>query len=930
MKKSIILVFAILYGVVLMGQPNSPCPGLKNPSSFTAGTSAGTFVGFYSGQTGSKPSSSCEPNALTGQTGINLTSDIIPASQMASVTDGGGSSYCGASLSPSNHYRIMSNTDGPGTGTQIGKDPLVSYQLPYCPTEYDPTITKSIRLGNCQTSYGAEALYYTMNVRVQNALLFIYYSIVVQAPGHGAGYDPAFVIRVSKQNSAGQWQQISDTLCYAISSTNAQNGVNGWHSYSGGFYRDWNKVAINLMKYLYEQVRVEVFIGDCGYGGHYGYCYVSGDCQAMDIKTSGCPAGETTTVQTLEAPTGLSNYAWYRSNTDGHLIGSLANIPASVTWEPLTSGPNSYRYDCQVDDFRIQESPESSYLTDNMVFRCDMTSAMDPAKPFTSNVYVRVQNTKPLVSIDSLKDCDSGVKLTNKSYVPNDLNGCDTSITKWWVYSGSDPNTPVVDSIVGGILSYQFDTCGLYAVKMRSYNRDDHECYSDATYRISTLCRPHPVLEPSAREVCDSEMVQLTDATPGCRRRDWILYYPDHVETIMGNRSNNNQTITRIFTEYKNPVELRVYNGLFTHDSVNFYDTIWCTASAFDTIEVFQHPDLLVTGDTVVCNGQQTDITVSTETEGCNYRWYRELEGTSQIAEGPTLRVLPYDDTCKYYVKVISRKQCVAWDSVNAYRVNPRLSISRHDMCDGDEVTLTAEAAYSYSWTASPADSSLDMLLDETGHGPDSITVTPHQTTTYTLIGHGTNDCNASPLTETINVHQIPVATVEYYPTFVDSDNPVVTFTDASPYSVRRVWHFEDGIAEETTSPCSHNFGEVSADSVNVTLVAYNDLECSDTASLKLPVTQFTFFAPNAFTPERPDNNTFQIYTANEQENFSVFIYDRAGRQIFTSNDLHFKWDGNSTEGIKCPQGTYVYVITYRRPGTEDIVTQRGAITLIR
>ena len=134
MKKSIILVFAILYGVVLMGQPNSPCPGLKNPSSFTAGASAGTFVGFYSGQTGSKPSSSCEPNALTGQTGINLTSDIIPASQMASVTDGGGSSYCGASLSPSNHYRIMSNTDGPGTGTQIGKDPLVSYQLPYCPT----------------------------------------------------------------------------------------------------------------------------------------------------------------------------------------------------------------------------------------------------------------------------------------------------------------------------------------------------------------------------------------------------------------------------------------------------------------------------------------------------------------------------------------------------------------------------------------------------------------------------------------------------------------------------------------------------------------------------------------------------------------------------------------------------------------------------
>ena len=211
------------------------------------------------------------------------------------------------------------------------------------------------------------------------------------------------------------------------------------------------------------------------------------------------------------------------------------------------------------------------------------------------------------------------------------------------------------------------------------------------------------------------------------------------------------------------------------------------------------------------------------------------------------------------------------------------------------------------------------------------MTVYPSENTTYTLIGHGTNDCNAAPLTEQITVHPIPVATVDYRPYFVDSDNPVVTLTDKSPYSVRRVWYFEDGTPlMETTSPCAHNFGEVSADSVDVTLVAYNDLECSDTLSFRLPVTQFTFYAPNAFTPERPDNNTFSIFTANEQENFSVFIYDRMGRQVYTSNDLHFKWNGTTMDGAKCPQGSYAYIIYYRRPGTEDIVTQKGTITLIR
>ena len=935
MKRLIALASVLLMCAGVMAQV-SPCPGLKNPASFTAGSTSGLYVGYYTGQTGTKPSQA--PNALTGVTGVNMTSPILTASQLATTTDNGTASYCGSSLDASNEFRIMSTTDGPGTGSQAGKDPLVSYQLPYCATSYDPTITKSIRLGNCQVSAHAEALYYNMDVRVENALLFIYYSIVVQAPGHGAAGDPSFVIRVAKQNSSGQWVQISDTLCYAVSSTGLVSGTNGWHSYNGsggnGFYRDWNKVAINLNDYIYETVRVEIYMGDCSASGHYGYCYVSGDCQAMSISTSGCPAGATTTVQTLTAPSGLDNYAWYKCNTNGTNVGSLTSIPASVTWTALPANPDtSYVYHCQISDFMVTEGEGAGNLTNNAVFRCDMTSAMDPAKPFTSNVYVRVLNTKPLMSIDSLKSCDGDLNLTCKSYVPNDMDGCDTSVSKWWFYSGANASTPVVDSALGGRAWHRYDTTGVYAVKVRSFNSEDHSCYSDSTYTIFALGRPTPMLEPSAREVCDSEVVVLEDRTAGAIRRDWILHHDDGPnDTIWGPRRNATTTYQHIFEDYKNPVEMRTYNGLFCRDSINTYDTIWCTASAFDTIEVFKHPELTVTGDTVVCNGQQTDITVATETEGCTYRWFRHLgdPNSAQLCEGQTLRVLPYDDTCKYYVKVISRTQCEAWDSVNAYRVNPTLSINRHDMCEGDRVTLTADRAYTYSWTASPADSSLNELLDSAGHGPAEITVQPKETTVYTLVGHGTNDCNSDPLTEQITVHPIPEATVDYYPNFVDSDNPVVTLTDVSPYSVHRVWYFEDGIGEEIASPCSHNFGEVSADSVNITMVAYNDLECSDTINFRLPVTQFTFYAPNAFTPERPDNSYFSIYTANEQENFSVYIYDRAGRQVYTSNDLHFRWNGTTVDGTKCPQGTYVFVVTYRRPGTEDIVQQKGAVTLIR
>lgn len=942
MKKITFVIAALLLSttVALAQSPLSPCPGLKNPNSFTAGSTTGTNIGYYSGQTGNKPSS--EPNPLTGATGVNMTSAIINAGQLANTTGSGGTSYCGNSLDPTKRFRIMSNTDGPGTGSQVGKDPLVNYNLTYCPTSLDPTITKSIRLGNCGTSAEAEGLYYTMQVTPFNALMFIYYAIVVQAPGHGTAQDPTFVIRVTRETSygSGQWQQISDTLCYMVSSHDASNGVDGWHSLTlsgnggSGFYRDWNKVAVNLNNYLFENVRLEMYMGDCSASGHYGYCYIAGDCQKMDIGVQGCPVGSTPEVASLQAPSGLNNYVWYKCDYDGSYVASLSIVPDSITFTQLTGNTSTVdSFSCQAEDFMVTQGEGAGQLTNNMVFRCDMTSAMDPAKPFVSRLYARVINTKPIMAIDTVKSCDGDVFLRNESYIPNNDDGCDTAYTKWWFYNGDR-----IDSTMGAKVNYRFDSIGTYAIKVRSFFRDDHECYSDSTYTVDVIGRPHTKIEASALEVCDSEVVVLRDVTPNSVRRDWILYNdtsvaPDtnYTEVIRGNYSGNNTELNHIFGFYKNPVVLRAYNGMYTRDAVNTYDTVWCYSTDSVNIEVFQHPTLNVTGDTVVCNGQQTDITVSTETEGCSYRWYRNMSDNTQIADGNNLKVLPYDDTCKYYVKVISSKQCVAWDSVNAYRVNPTLSISRHDMCAGDYVTLTADKAYTFSWLSEPTDSTLLALLDSNGHGPSTITVSPKTTTVYTLVGHGTNECDAAPLTEQITIHPIPVATVDYRPYFVDSDNPVVTLTDKSPYSVRRVWYFEDGMPlMESTSPCSHNFGEVSSDSVNITLVAYNDLECSDTLEFRLPVTQFTFYAPNVFTPERPDNNTFSIFTANEQENFSINIYDRAGRQVYYSEDLHFKWDGNTPDGIKCPQGTYVYIIYYRRPGTEDIVTQKGTISLLR
>ena len=88
MNKQAFLIIC-LFLITGMRAQISPCPGLKNPAAFTSGSTFGEYVGFYSGQVGTKDE--ITPNAITGVTGINLNPNIIPASQLANTTDNGSS-----------------------------------------------------------------------------------------------------------------------------------------------------------------------------------------------------------------------------------------------------------------------------------------------------------------------------------------------------------------------------------------------------------------------------------------------------------------------------------------------------------------------------------------------------------------------------------------------------------------------------------------------------------------------------------------------------------------------------------------------------------------------------------------------------------------------------------------------------------------------
>ncbi len=869
-----------------------------------------------------------------------------------------------------------------------GFDPNTGNHLRYVPTQFnthDTTpgaintdLTKSIRIGDGCENGGATggnsgaALYYTMRVVPDNAMLYLYYAIVAQAPGHNQDGNPTFIIRVMKKNAAGAWTQISDTLAYYISSTigscsqsgntcpNMSNvtlagtGETGWHwhgtpcSYDAVLYKDWDKVCLNLTDYLYDTLQIQVLIYDCIYNAHYAYGYIAGECRSMTVRQSGCPAGMSTDVTVLTAPQDMKNYVWYASEygvIDPPVQFGPGEENGYVTWRPLTSetevNPNGFRYHVQANDFRVTRRRVNGVtvtvdsMSNYQTFRCKITSALDPDKPFDSYLYVNVQNTKPTMEVDTLLMCDGTAKLWNQSFVPGDPSLVVHDSTKWSFYDNPNCIGIPVARFTGDSAEYQYEGRNLRGVLVRT-NTIDPTCYSEAQYVLHPRENPKAGMTITKHVLCDADSTTLTDTTSGDNNtRYWRFRAADaeaddmsYGEVITG-RGATNKILSRGFTHAVEPIELEVRNGLYYLNFTNTSDTIYCSATVRDTVAVFLHPDLEVTGDTVVCEGSQTDATVrAIGVEGCTYEWsltYGQVTGG--LPAGPNLRVTPYADKSTYFVKVTSPQGCVAWDSIHAYMVRPKLTMLPTDgrVCPGSPAVLTGSEADHFSWTSSPDDAS---LVGQENNA--SISVTPEVTTVYTMVGYGTNGCDASPLTATVTIMPLPVPEVALSPEMVDSENPKMILRDVSTYGVNASWLFNDGTTaegREVTHTFAHSEG---LDSVHVTLTSYNVLNCPTVYPFAIPVSTFTAWFPTVFTPGSNDaNSVFSLFTINEYEFFRINIYNRRGEQIFMSDDVHFQWDG-TYKGEPCPQGTYVYTCRFRKPGTTTLSTMTGTITLVR
>jgi len=86
---------------------------------------------------------------------------------------------------------------------------------------------------------------------------------------------------------------------------------------------------------------------------------------------------------------------------------------------------------------------------------------------------------------------------------------------------------------------------------------------------------------------------------------------------------------------------------------------------------------------------------------------------------------------------------------------------------------------------------------------------------------------------------------------------------------------------------------------------------------------------PNVYSPNNDKQNDEFYFPNNGVTDINWKVYNRWGILIFETNQLNQSWDGRTTAGVECSEGTYYYVLNYKF-ATKDWERKKGFITLLR
>jgi gliding motility-associated-like protein len=204
------------------------------------------------------------------------------------------------------------------------------------------------------------------------------------------------------------------------------------------------------------------------------------------------------------------------------------------------------------------------------------------------------------------------------------------------------------------------------------------------------------------------------------------------------------------------------------------------------------------------------------------------------------------------------------------------------------------------------------------------ISVTPSQTSTYTLIV--TDSCGISIIRD-IKVEVMDVK-AKFNISYID--NKTIKFNDLSYENIASWdWNFGDGIGSSNLQHPQYTYQDTGT--FTVTLTVTNEAGCQ--AIVSNPVISyppFSFYIPNAFTPNGDGLNDRFRGIGEGFVTYEMEIYNRWGEMIFFTENYRNPWGLEDRQKMEDLQsGVYVYKIRVGLP-TGDIKEYIGRVTLVQ
>ncbi len=355
-------------------------------------------------------------------------------------------------------------------------------------------------------------------------------------------------------------------------------------------------------------------------------------------------------------------------------------------------------------------------------------------------------------------------------------------------------------------------------------------------------------------------------------------------------------------------IALHVFNGFGFFDvELTAFSMGGCSGTKTKTVEVFPKP-IVDFSSSQFCEKEKTifnNYSYVHDGEIVSYNWTFGLDGASN--DKNTAYIFSSHGIFNVGLLVNSDKGC---ENI----LNKEIKINRRpgvdfkiptDVCLGEEFDI---------FYVSDANEDIVSWNYNFGDGSFSKNRNPSHIYNYisnfdvgleVLSSHGCR--NDTVMLNVIKAHDFPIADFKVDKLFASEISSEISFYNGSVGATKYLWDFDNGEYTYEENPI---FRFNNPRSYDVSLTATNDFGCSSNMIKTIQINpEFTFYIPDAFTPDNDGINDVFIAKGKRISSFFMQVFNRWGEVVFESSKIDFGWNGKNSSGKMLSNGVYLYKI---------------------